>query len=1119
MKRVRKKNILDRIDDSINDKIDEIKSKKKDNVKNDNSDIFDYDLVAEKDEETESKPNKKIKDKKASSNPIFKKKVKDSKKEIAEDDDAETKPAKKKKLLFNFSKKDKVKKIKNEDILADEDEDLEEEKKETKTDKKKKVIFGFAKKDKKISKKEAIVEETTDEDIEEDVEEMTKKKKKKKLPKEKKVNKKEKVKKKKKRSFWKKLLTFILIMGILGVLALTAFLGYIVVTCPEYNESALAIQDQTVVYDMNGSIIAKLGTEKRESITYDDLPEVLIDAIIATEDSRFFQHNGVDLFRFIKATIQQLLGQDDAGGASTLTMQTVKNNLTKKDTTETSATLQGKIKKVIRKFQDVYLAVFKVEKAHSKEEILEMYINDNGLGSSYYGVEEASKYYYGHGASELTLPEAALIAGLFQAPNRHNPYKDIESATKRRTIVLKLMESHGYITKEERELAEKISVESMLVGTAAEDNQFQGYIDTVVAEVERLTDPGDGTGGDNPYTVPMKIYTNMNRSMQTGINNIFKSNAAYIWKDDVVQGGIAIVNVETGALEAVGAGRNKTGVNQFNYATMAYRQPGSTAKPLFDYGPGIEYNNFSSYQLFNDEPWTYTNGPRVNNWDSGYYGLVTMRYALQVSRNIPALKAFQQVGVKNSQKFVSALGLNVSLNSSSENYEVFKSGLDNTINEAYAIGGAAEGFTPLDMAAAYACFANGGYYIEPHTVNKIVYRDTGEEIEYKYTKERVMKDSTAYIMNNILESAVTSGFNGGANVAGSHVAAKTGTSNYDEATMKAKGLPASAVNDLWTVAYTSKYSVAVWYGYDEVSKEHYNDWGGYKDHLMAEAIATIPKDPVGWTMPSSVVRVTVEKETWPAMLPSAYTPDNMKVTEYFVRGTQPTEVSPRYQKLDKVKNVTTTKVNGSSMTINWEFSLPKAETDSYLNSYFSNSVYGNEKNKYLNKRKEYNKNTLGEIEYVISKKNADGSLTELAKTNKTTYTYTGYGDATLVIVARHSKFTSTASDSVSINVKLDELKKEKLNLVLNGQTSPQLNVGTYAELGIKSVTYGTTNIFTSDDLTLEYIVSVDSETHKFTELTEVETYVNTLPAGTYQINYNASYLGLNVTKTRSITLR
>ena len=715
MRKVKKKNILAQIDNDIGDNIDEINDKKKKKVNSKKENLLnDDDLVLNFDKD--NKNTSELKSQKTKKRKELLQKVDRSALELdddnedtalAIDDDNEDvielkKAEKHKKKLFSnlFKKKKKDKKLLDHDLELDYDDDNEDTIKAKKVEKHRKKLFsGLSFKKKKKDKK--IIDDNSALDFDEDNEEVvelkrTKKHKKNifssltfnkrrnvktkaKIVKSKKESKKRESNKNK-RPIWKRVLTFILIMGIIGVLSVTAFLGYIVLTAPEFSESALLIKDQTVVYDIDGNIIAKLGTQKRESISYDELPQVLIDAIIATEDSRFFQHNGVDLFRFIKATIQQMLGHDDAGGASTLTMQTVKNNFTKKEKVK-----EGKIEKVVRKFQDVYLAVFKLEKKYSKEEILEMYINDNGLGSSYYGVEEASKYYFGKSASELTLPEAALIAGLFQAPNRHNPYKDIESATSRRTTVLKLMERHGYITEVERKLAEKISVESLLVGANSSDNPYQGYIDAVVAEVERLTATADNKSGDDPATVPMKIYTTMQKSIQDGVNSVYNSSDSSIWRDEYVQGGVAIIDVETGAIAALGAGRNKTGERQFNYATQAYRQPGSTAKPIFDYGPGIEYNNFSSYQLFVDEPWSYTNGPSIGNWDGGFKGLMTARTALQQSRNIPALKAFQQVGVKNSQKFAYSLGLNVSLNSSSENYKVFGTGIDNAINEVLLV--------------------------------------------------------------------------------------------------------------------------------------------------------------------------------------------------------------------------------------------------------------------------------------------------------------------------------------------------------------------------------------------------------------------------------------------------
>lgn len=903
-----------------------------------------------------------------------------------------------------------------------------------------------------------------------------------------------------KRSIWKKILTAFLILGIIGVLLVAAFFTYIVVTSPKFDEEAFNVKDQTVIYDINGEIIAKLGVENRESVTYDQLPQVLIDAIIATEDSRFFQHNGVDLPRFLKASVYQLMGRSEAGGASTLTMQVVKNNLT---STESSG-----IKGIIRKFQDVYLSVFKVEKEYSKEEIIELYVNNYGLGSSVYGVGEASKYYFGKSVSELTLPEAALIAGLFQAPNRHNPYKNIESATSRRNTVLSLMVRHGYITQEEADMANSITIESLLVG-AEDKTEYQGFVDTVVQEVEDLT-------GQNPEVVPMKIYTTMEKSIQDGINSILENNAWY-WKDENVQAGIAIVNVETGAIAAVGAGRNRTGKRQFNYATQALKQPGSTAKPIFAYGPGFEYNNYSTYTMFVDEPWSYTNGPSINNWNGTFEGIMTTRYALQYSRNIPALKSYQNIGSKKIQQFAYSLGLDVSLNQNSENYRIVKeeTGLDNTINEAYSIGGVAEGFSPLMMAAAYSGFASGGYYTEPYSVTKIEYRETGEVIEYKPTKERVMKDSTAYMMNNILESAVEVGFNGGARVYGSHVAAKTGTTNYPDSVMKQHNLPSNAVNDLWTIAYTSKYSIAVWYGYESVIDGYNTSNGGHKEGLVSDVMKYIPKDTRGWTQPSSVVAVQVEKETWPAKLPSEYTPSNMIITEYFIRGTQPTEVSERYARLDDITNASVD-VSKNTATITWNYTTPTVLTDEYLKDYFNQSVFGNSKENLLNARKEYNNNTLGEIGFGIYKENEDGTLELIDYTTEYSYTYTGYETVTLVIKAEHQNYKSNASIGTKLNITLNGAGSRTLLASLNGNPSINTNVGSYVENGVKSVFYGSSNV--TNSASIKYQIIINTDITEYTTETEVENAINQLPAGTYKINYIISYNGKELIKNRTVTL-
>ena len=933
-----------------------------------------------------------------------------------------------------------------------------------------------------------------------------------------------KKKEKKGKSIWRRILSAFLIFAIFCIFSAGAFLVYIVASTEKFDPEALKNKDQTIIYDKNGEIIAKLGDEKRESVTYEQLPQVLIDAIIATEDSRFYQHNGVDMARFLKASFLQVLGQDEAGGASTLTMQVVKNNLTD---TESSG-----IKGIIRKFKDVYLSVFFMEKKYSKSEIIELYVNDSCLGGTIYGVEEASKYYFGKSVSELTLPEASLLAGMYQAPNRYNPYKNPEAAEKRRNTVLSLMVRHGYITEDEKTMANNISIESMLAGTGKAAD-YQGYIDTVIEEVEAKT-------GDNPRVVSMKIYTAMDRSIQDGINKVLNGEA-HKWADEVVQSGIVVTNVNDGTIVAIGAGRNRD-AGDWNYATQARRQPGSTAKPLFDYGPGFEYNNFSTYTLFNDESWAYTNGPTIGNWDGKFQGLITLKHALSVSRNIPALKAFQQVDKKNIVNFVNALGLDVAHSTKSENYKVYENGADNLLNEAYSIGGVSYGFTPLEMAEAYACFANGGYHIETHAVTKVEYRSTGEVIDFSETKEKVMSDSTAYLMNNALKYAVDYGFSGGAKVYGSTVAAKTGTSNLPDETIKKYGLPAGAINDLWTVAYTPEYSIALWYGYEKADKDHYlNGASGPKDAVMQSVMKFIPKTSKNWTMPSSVVAVKVEKDTWPAKLPSEFTPSDMIITEYFKKGTQPTEVSERYAKFNDITNLKSTEVtDGYKLT--WNFTKPNVLDDAYLSKYFSNSVYGNQSGHYLKARIDYNENTLGGFGYGIYVKDSTGKIDRIAFTKDMEYVYkptlTTSGEVELIIKAEYGIFKDNASNGISTEIKViipevkddedDEkdtddntldnaITTDKFSVKLNGSDNITITTDKkYADLGI-SVTYNDV------DVTKDSVINYKFDNKKFTDVNDLNSLVNekigkSLQGDILEITYSVTYNKKTKSIRRTITI-
>ena len=896
---------------------------------------------------------------------------------------------------------------------------------------------------------------------------------------------------------WKKIVIVLLILAIFMILAFTAFCAYIVLTTDDFLPDKLSQSESTIMYDNKGNEFTTLGVmtddilQKREKISYDEFPQVLVDALIATEDSRFFQHNGVDLARFLKASALQLLGKD-AGGASTLTMQVSKNNFT--DTTSHG------IKGIIRKFRDIYVSVFQIEKNYTKQEIIEFYLNDNCMGETNYGVEQGSQYYFGKSARDLSLTEAALLVGLFQSPNGYNPYVYPEKAETRRNTVLNLMVRHGYITKEEADIAKSIPVESLLSGDGGKElDQYYGFSRTVYEEAIKLT-------GLDPYVTPMKIYTTLNIDVQDGINKALAGETVK-WKDDVVQAGIAVTDVNTGAVIAIGAGRNRTTSQSFNFATQARRQPGSTAKPLFDYAPGIEFENWSTYQLFTDEKWSYTNGPEVNNWDNKYSGLMTMKSALAVSRNIPALKAFQSLNKSKILEFVTSLGIEPEVE-------------NGFLHEAHAIGGFT-GVSPLQMAVAYASFANGGYYIEPYTITKIEIRSTGEVFEYKHQKNRVMSEATAYLMNNMLVYAVNNGFNGGAKLSGVQVAAKTGTSNYSKEYVKEKGL-SSSINDLWTVAYTPEHSIALWYGYERASKEYQHSRSGYntqKENIMRAVMKYIPKTSKTFKVPGTVVSVDVEKGTWPAMLPSAYTPSDLITKEVFIKGTEPTEVSPRFAQFDNVTNIRYDySISSGKIRLNWDYQEPKILTDAYLNNYFSQSVFGNSTSVFVSERKLYNDSVLGEFGFGIYKKDASGNLTALDFVTDNNYTYVvpsgTNGTITLVVKAEYYKFKSNSSTGVEVPVAISNtpgttLPPTGLAVKFYGDSVKSkvinINVGSTFVEQDKPIVITYNDVDVTDDATISVVVKHGTSTTKVTSGNPISKLINTSSSGTYRVEYSVKY--------------
>lgn len=726
-------------------------------------------------------------------------------------------------------------------------------------------------------------------------------------------------------------LILLLFLSIVGLVCGCLFMGYIMIKAPKFDTSKLSEKESTIIYDSKGKEITKLGTEMRENVTYDQLPDVLVDALISIEDSRFFEHNGVDLPRFSKAVVGQLLGKN-AGGASTLSMQVIKNSFT-------SSEAEG-IEGLIRKFTDIYLSVFKLEKQYSKEEIIEFYVNNHFLGNNAYGVEQASQVYFGKTVSELNLAEASLLVGMFQAPSSYDPYVYPKNATDRRSTVLYQMRKHGYITKEQEEIANSIPVESLLANAPKQNTKYQGFIDTLVWDIKNRYNI-------NPYSTPMIIYSTLDQDKQKSVEKIL-DGGGYKWVNKVIQCGVAVLDADTGRILAIGAGRNREGSLSLNYATQIKRQPGSTAKPIFDYAPGIEFDNWSTYKIFDDEPWSYSNGTPMNNWDGGFYGTITLRKALSASRNIPALKAFQQmssdVGNEKIVEFVTKLGIDAEYcpagyKYNRQNYTCVKNDDESkttkaSLHEAHSIG-SFNGASPLQMAAAYAPFANGGYYYEPHSFTKIVFRDTNEtitsaELEKTSDSNRVMSEATAYMITSVLQDVVGSSMK----VSNVHYAAKTGTSNYDDATIKKYGLAADAVNDGWTVAYDTETVFADWFGYKEISKKYYNrmaQQANIRDSLAKTfASALFKHNNSNFKMPKSVVKVGIEMGSDPAALPSATTPKNKIVYELFKKGTEPTETSEAYSSLAN-PGYLNVRYNEASNTVNldWGKVVPTTSKKSY----------------------------------------------------------------------------------------------------------------------------------------------------------------------------------------------
>lgn len=653
---------------------------------------------------------------------------------------------------------------------------------------------------------------------------------------------------------------FMLTLLVAGVITVFS----IIKDAPDIDPSKLTLANNPEIFDQNDEIFTTLSaSENRRSASILEIPQLVEDAFISVEDVRFRDHFGIDLRRIGGALRANVTGGFGAEGASTITQQVVKNLFLSSE------------KKITRKLQEQYLAI-KLEQAYSKDQILELYLNAIFFSEGY-GVVEAADRYFSKTLDELTIEDAALLAGIPQRPNFFNPFKNPQEAEKRRNIVITLMERHGKITFAEAEIAKAVPVESQLKRSEKESYPYRAFLDQVLKEVEDI----DGISINDVYTGGLKIYTTLDQEAQKYTEALLQTDIIN-FPDEFFQAGITVVDTKTGAIKAIGGGRQTDNIKRgFSWATDPRRSPGSTIKPILDYGPAIEHLQWSTYHQITDEPHQYSNGVPIRNFNNKYSGNVSMRYALQRSLNIPALKAFQAVGMDKAAKFGKGLGIPL-----------------DTIQEAYSLGGFTNGFSTLELAGAYAAFGNEGVYHKPHTVRKVVFPD-GRTINLIPDSHIAMSDYTAFMVTDMLKSAVGPGGTGPrARVDSLPMAGKTGTSNFDEDEKKRYNIKDGA-KDIWFAGYTTNYSIAVWTGYN-TPEDGYVKYDGHSEHiakyLFKELMAEISKGmkTPDFKQPNSVVRVGVEKAT--GLLPSPTTPESEIVYEYFVRGTEPTEVSELFAK-------------------------------------------------------------------------------------------------------------------------------------------------------------------------------------------------------------------------------
>lgn len=623
---------------------------------------------------------------------------------------------------------------------------------------------------------------------------------------------------------------------------------YYVSKAPALSESKLVATTSSKIFDSKNELIADLGSERRVNAQANEIPTDLVKAIVSIEDHRFFDHRGVDTIRIIGAFLRNLQSNSLQGG-STLTQQLIKLTYFSTSTSDQN---------ISRKAQEAWLAI-QLEQKATKQEILTYYINKVYMSNGNYGMQTAAQNYYGKDLNNLSLPQLALLAGMPQAPNQYDPYSHPEAAQDRRNLVLSEMKNQGYISAEQYEKAVNTPITDGLQSLKSASNYpayMDNYLKEVINQVEQET-------GYNLLTTGMDVYTNVDQEAQKHLWDIYNSDQYVSYPDDDLQVASTVVDVSNGKVIAQLGARHQSSNVSFgiNQAVETNRDWGSSMKPITDYAPALEYGVYdSTASIVHDVPYNYpgTDTP-LYNWDHGYFGNITIQYALQQSRNVTAVETLNKVGLDRAKTFLNGLGIDYP----SMYYANAISSNTTESNKQY-------GASSEKMAVAYAAFANGGIYHKPMYINKIVFSD-GSEKEFSDAGTRAMKETTAYMMTEMMKTVLVYGIGRGAYLPWLPQAGKTGTSNYtDEEIEKYVKNTGYVAPDESFVGYTPKYSMAVWTGYSNRFTPIVGDGFLVAAKVYRAMITSLSQNdhPGDWTMPEGVYRsgefvfLNGAKNTW-----------------------------------------------------------------------------------------------------------------------------------------------------------------------------------------------------------------------------------------------------------------